>query len=284
MRAKVEDALCYPTGKVSHMPTDHKWLVLGYRRSSATTAPKVVLYEATTDDNSIPDAACVWAMQGLRKVLEGCTDAFEGGQIREDSRLASSRQQNALTAGDRDRPSQSIPVEGWLQNLLEPNPGCCCPRPPTPGRPPSSSRNRGGAPSAAEAEQGTQKQSRLLKAPAPNPKNTKKALNLPSGEYLCRRYASTTFRGVPRALLFLVPAGEDGEPATDEETPIRALPRGGDHSDWHYRGAAKGICPPALLPGRRADNVIYMKNGGSAVKMYNNTPQAPRLIFFVKKK
>ncbi|MEW8689036.1 MAG: hypothetical protein AB2556_24720 [Candidatus Thiodiazotropha sp.] len=58
---------------------------------------------------------------------------------------------------------------------------------------------------------------RLLEAPAQNPKGTKKVLDLPSGE--CQRYASTTFGGVPRTLLFLVPDGEDGEPATDVETP-----------------------------------------------------------------
>ena len=29
---------------------------------------------------------------------------------------------------------------------------------------------------------------------------------------------------------------------------------------------------------------IYIQNEGSAVKMYNNTPQALRLIFFDKKK
>ena len=29
--------------------------------------------------------------------------------------------------------------------------------------------------------------------------------------------------------------------------------------------------------------MIYMENGGSAVKMYTNTPQALRLIFLTKK-
>ncbi|MEW8689263.1 MAG: hypothetical protein AB2556_25855 [Candidatus Thiodiazotropha sp.] len=59
----------------------------------------------------------------------------------------------------------------------------------------------------------------LLESPTPKPKDTKKALDLPSGEYLCRHYASTTFHGAPRTLLFLVQAGKDGESATDKETP-----------------------------------------------------------------
>ena len=74
-----------------------------------------------------------------------------------------------------------------------------------------------------EAEQRAREQSCLLEAPAPNPRDTKKALDLSSGEYLCRRYAPTTFRGAPRTLLFLVPAGEDREPATDVETPTYGL-------------------------------------------------------------
>ena len=128
-RAEVENTLLYPTGKVSDMPIDHKWLVLGYRHLNATTAPRVVLYEATTDDNSVPDTACVWATQGLGKVLEGCADAFESRAdkyrrttfwLPPGGISLSSRRQNALAAGDRDRPSQSIPVEGRPQNLLEP--------------------------------------------------------------------------------------------------------------------------------------------------------------------
>ena len=59
----------------------------------------------------------------------------------------------------------------------------------------------------------------LQEAPAPKPQDTKKALDLEPGEYLCRRYASTTFRGAPRTVLLLVPVGEDGEPTTDVETP-----------------------------------------------------------------
>ena len=48
-----------------------------------------------------------------------------------------------------------------------------------------------------EAEQRAREQSCLLEAPDPNPTDTKKVLDLPSGEYLCRRYAPTTFHGAP---------------------------------------------------------------------------------------
>ena len=69
------------------------------------------------------------------------------------------------------------------------------------------------------AHQEAEQHATLLEAPAPKPKDTTKAIDLPPGEYICRRYASTTFRGAPRTLLFLVPAGENGEPTTDIETP-----------------------------------------------------------------
>ncbi|KAK3738127.1 hypothetical protein RRG08_027740 [Elysia crispata] len=69
------------------------------------------------------------------------------------------------------------------------------------------------------AHQEAEQRATLLEAPAPKPMDTTKAIDLPPGEYICRRYASTTFRGAPRTLLFLVPTGENGEPTTDIETP-----------------------------------------------------------------
>ncbi|EDO49458.1 predicted protein [Nematostella vectensis] len=69
------------------------------------------------------------------------------------------------------------------------------------------------------AHQETEQRATLLEAPAPKPKDTTKAIDLAPGEYICRRYASTTFRSAPRTLLFLVPARENGEPTTDVETP-----------------------------------------------------------------
>ncbi|EDO29112.1 predicted protein [Nematostella vectensis] len=58
----------------------------------------------------------------------------------------------------------------------------------------------------------------LQEAPAPLPKNATKAVDLEPGEYVCRRFASATFRGAPRTYLFLAPAQEGGEATTDAET------------------------------------------------------------------
>ncbi|KAK3766848.1 hypothetical protein RRG08_051992 [Elysia crispata] len=85
--------------------------------------------------------------------------------------------------------------------------------------------------------------------------DTTKAIDLPPGEYICRRYASTTFRGAPRTLLFLVPTGDNGEPTTD----IRPLPRERGRNARRSRGVAEGARTPALQPRRGADNAAKEK-------------------------
>jgi len=57
------------------------------------------------------------------------------------------------------------------------------------------------------------------KIPAPENKATKKAADLPEGEYICKRFATTIFRNSLRTILFLLRLGKDKEPTTDEETP-----------------------------------------------------------------
>ena len=63
----------------------------------------------------------------------------------------------------------------------------------------------------------------LQKICAPANKTTKKTTDLPQGEYICKRFATTTFRNALRTILFLLPLGEDGEQATDEETPTHVV-------------------------------------------------------------
>ena len=59
----------------------------------------------------------------------------------------------------------------------------------------------------------------MQKVPAPKNKDTKKTTDLPEGEYLCKHFATTTFRNVLRTILFLFPIGPDGELTTDKEIP-----------------------------------------------------------------
>ena len=54
----------------------------------------------------------------------------------------------------------------------------------------------------------------------PQAKDTTKVLDMEPGVYICRKFACTTYRKKERILLYLVPAGEDGNPTTDEEIPV----------------------------------------------------------------
>ena len=67
------------------------------------------------------------------------------------------------------------------------------------------------------------RQTGFHKLPATTNKETKKTMDLPPGDYICRRFATTTFRNAARTILFLLPLGEDGEPATDAETPTHGF-------------------------------------------------------------
>ena len=57
------------------------------------------------------------------------------------------------------------------------------------------------------------KSSYLLKVDPPAPKNTIQSSKMKEGEYLCYQYASTTYRGKPKTILFLIATG------TEEEIP-----------------------------------------------------------------
>ncbi|MEW8689133.1 MAG: hypothetical protein AB2556_25205, partial [Candidatus Thiodiazotropha sp.] len=62
---------------------------------------------------------------------------------------------------------------------------------------------------AAETEEHHRNEGAVQRAPAPQPKNTKKTTDLPAGEYNGRQYAIGMFRGSKRTILFLETA--DGE-------------------------------------------------------------------------
>ena len=59
----------------------------------------------------------------------------------------------------------------------------------------------------------------LQETTAPNSKEQIRTLEIQPGTYICKKYATTTYRGNNRTILFLVPKGEDGEPTTDEYIP-----------------------------------------------------------------
>jgi len=55
------------------------------------------------------------------------------------------------------------------------------------------------------------KSSYLLKVDPPTPKNTIQTSKMTEGEYICYQYASTTYRGKPKTILFLIATGSEEE-------------------------------------------------------------------------
>ena len=56
------------------------------------------------------------------------------------------------------------------------------------------------------------KSSYLLKVDPPTPKNTIQSSKMKEGEYVCYQYASTTYRGKPKTILFLIGTAEEEIP------------------------------------------------------------------------
>lgn len=220
---KVEEALgTNKTEKVAEM-VGQRWTVWGFRRllghedSNGSKKSRVVLKAAGQEPKT------VWATKGLEKVLDSCADLFESSQDKfkrktywlpplgptkkagleieiDPARVFHSKENDSEISWNPIRvvaapEAKRIPI---LQLLAK--------------------RAREFETKEFE-QQEAEKNTKLQETTAPKPKNTTKAIDLEPGEYVCQRFASTTWREAPRIVLFLVPKGENGEATTDVETP-----------------------------------------------------------------
>ena len=220
----VEEALgTNKTEKVAEM-VGRRWNVVGFRRlgghedSDGSKKKSRVVLRAAGQEPKV-----VWAKKGLEKVLDRCADLFESSQDKfkrttywlpplgptkkagldieiDPARVFHSRESDREISWNPIRvvaapEAKRLPI---LQLLAK----------------------RAQEFETTEAkQQEAENNAKLQETTAPKPKNTTKAIDLEPGEYVCRRFASTTWREAPRTLLFLVPKGENGEPTTDVQTP-----------------------------------------------------------------
>jgi len=209
----VEEVLASKTEKVADL-AGRRWTVLGFRRMDCPGQcknPRVVLQQGA-------ETRVVWATKSLETLLDGCADLFESSSL--DKYKRTTYWLPPIGAGML----AGLEIEIEPARVFQRDASQISWNPIRVVAAPDSRRLATLQALAAKAQehqtaQGTEQRATLLEAPAPKPKDTTKAIDLAPGEYICRRYASTTFRSAPRTLLFLVPAREDGEPATDVETP-----------------------------------------------------------------
>lgn len=217
IRATVIGALSGETKKVAELQNDLQWDVLGFRRKDEK-------YRAVLR-HSKEAPVVVWATKGLQKIILHCLDSFRT----EEKKDCNGRELFWLVY------FTDLAEFGGLSLRIEDS---------------KSFQNQEGqtivwnpiqvlsAPDSRRIEELQTLRTKsmeyeslrvelaknfLQKISAPSNKNIKKTTDLPEGEYICKRFAETTFRKARRTILFLLPLGEDGEPKTDEETPTHGV-------------------------------------------------------------
>lgn len=217
-------ALCGATKKLAELPPDRVWDVLGFRRKEdfdfqRRTEYKVRLVLRAGKE----EAVVVWPTRSLQRVLFECLDSFLS--IAESDRRELFWIQCFTGAGKYGGLSLRVGPSRTFKNLEGEN---IVWNPVEVVSAPDRERIQllrqiGSKNLDYEELREELAKNDLQRTTAPENKYTKKTTELPEGEYLCKRFASTTFRNAPRTILFLLPLGEDGEPTTDEETPTHGV-------------------------------------------------------------
>lgn len=208
----------YKTEKIANLcPPNQIWKILGYRRQkNKQSKPRVVLRLQRTKQESRTEV--VWANQKLDKILGACEQFFESAEDsyeRTTFWIVSKGQDLLRGLQIRVQPSESFQAQDGQKVVYNPIEIVSSPDP------------KRTASLRLLAEETDKKLSEipdiinpLHEITPPKPKEIKKTLEIPEGEYVCRHFAHTTFRNKPRTILFLQSLGEDREPTTDEETPV----------------------------------------------------------------
>ena len=229
----VEDTLRGKTTNVSALAGKGVWSVLGYRLPNDKKHCRVVVAKK---EGGAPIS--IWANKGLREILLATTDSVENNvdtYKRETywfpreyyKRFSPSVVQNDIVyvvenseegtrigLDIRVQPQKKFVPAGreeeiaWYPIDIE--------QAPVPAELPSLRKL---ALEKEHVEKQTEALETLHTTTTPNQKDLKKAIDLVPGQYLCRRYATTVFRGNIKTILFLLPTNENGEPTTDVEVP-----------------------------------------------------------------
>jgi hypothetical protein len=216
-RKEVLRALEEDTKKVSDIAKLETWegRILGYRRQADEgKGTRVVLA------NKAGETTTVWATNGLSKILDGCIDDFQ---------MYTDKYNRSLywipeCDGDGlyiDILPQKTFQAGEAKNISW-NPIAIVATP-TPDRKAilQDLANKANEYSEQLAEwELEKKEKRIYWSSPPAAKNCTKTIDIPEGEYGCRRYSTVRFRGTNRLVLYLYRIGGDGEAENDTETPV----------------------------------------------------------------
>ena len=181
------------------------WKVLGFRGKDGKT--HVVLHPKEMDILPV----VVWASKGLQRILDQCIPLFQRGAADKYGReLFWLVDMGVGELGGLEieiEPTQTFQNKQGVQISWNPIRVHTAPDPQRLGL----LQALGAKCEEMDALRKELEKNTLQKIPPPPPKDTQKVIELPPGEYVCSRFATSTFRGSSRTILFLRAVGEDVE-------------------------------------------------------------------------
>ena len=233
------------TRKVSDIAHSKTWSgqILGYRRptpcsrddkiqdndaseqtnprfhNAKTSGVRVVLAPRGTEADT--DAICVWTTKALSRILEECIDDFQKETDKYKREIYWIPAYEKYILHIDILPTKTFLPQG-REDGIQWNPIAIVATPPTGER----AAIQGivdeveGAHEQMVALELEETRDTMLRLPNPPTKNCTRSDDMPEGEYGCRRYSHTEYRGTPRTILYLYPIDADGEATSEIETPV----------------------------------------------------------------
>ena len=215
----VQDALSKSTFHICTLSGNTIWNVLGYRLQN----DKYRVVVQSEEDWKEP--ICIWANKGLEKILLATKKSTENKPDTYQRELywypraksvENGQKTNVFPLHIRVQPARRFVVQKE-EKTIEWHPIDVVATPDPTDLPSLQEIALLAAEYKQKKEESTS--TTLCEVYAPPTKQWRKTIDLPSGQYICRKVAQSQYRGKNKTILFLVPTDDLGQPTTDEEYP-----------------------------------------------------------------
>ena len=197
------------------IPPNQKWEVLGFRRTYSESMEKTISRVLLQSSEGL-DENIVWGTKMIEKILDICIAAFQIKEYRngkKDYWLEDPENSKLVLhiEGEKTFYTPEGKQIGWNPVLV-----CETPNPTMLVDAQEMEKNEA---LYAEIERQTTFPKLLQAKECPKPKDCTTTLEMGAGDYICCKFAQTTYRGSKRTVLFLQQLDKEGNVISGEETP-----------------------------------------------------------------